>query len=97
MSYADHPLAEPVSRAVQERICATCRHGQHTEAPPGSIHRQRVCRRYPPMVLLIPGKEGAVGFFQPYVNDRCACGEWQGIDSPVKQPDERLIDSPVKQ
>lgn len=61
-----------------EPICAACRHGQHTEAPPGAIARQRVCRRFPPSIL-IPGPQGQVGFFQPYVNDKATCGEWAPV------------------
>lgn len=57
------------------RTCATCRFGQITQRPPGSITAQRICHRFPPSIL-VPGPNGSVGFLQPFVGDTLTCGEW---------------------
>lgn len=64
------------------RSCGTCKFSQLQPPPPGQIHRQRVCLRFPPHITMVPidagggrmGIVGNVGF--PIVQDAMFCYEY---------------------
>lgn len=60
------------------RACATCRYCETKFAPPPSIERVRVCKRFPPVPVPMPGQGGGISFmaFWPAVGEADWCHEW---------------------
>lgn len=60
-----------------KRDCMTCKYRDTIFAPPPSIERMNLCRRFPPVTTVMPGPQGfAVGSSFPAVGPDVWCHEW---------------------
>lgn len=74
------------------QTCGTCRFSVPAMGQDGKINfTSRVCRRFPPVPMMIPTPQGiSMQFVWPQLDTSKNCGEWQGsgvIEMPL--PGER--------
>lgn len=61
--------------AVEMRACASCKFSGIHRAPP-ELFKMRVCKRFPPSVVLVPGPQTVTASAWPVVADEAWCYEY---------------------
>lgn len=69
-------MAKEIEREIK-RDCMTCKYRDTLYAPPPSIEKLSICRRFPPATTVMPTPQGvAVGSSFPTVAQGAWCYEW---------------------